>query len=162
MAGVPETRFATLGEDRIAYQVFGHGPPDLLWMAQSADCIDMRWEFPPYASFLQRVASFSRVIVFDRRGTGASDPVPLDALPTWEEWADDATAVLDAVESERAATLGVVDGGPPALLFAAAHPERSSALILASSFPRIASDTDYPWGVDPSALDANVDWTLQN
>jgi class 3 adenylate cyclase/pimeloyl-ACP methyl ester carboxylesterase len=161
VAGVPETRFAVVGEDRIAYQLFGHGPPDLLWMASSADCIDVRWEFPPYASFLHRLASFSRVIVFDRRGTGASDPVPLEALPTWEEWADDVTAVLDAVGSERAVILGVVDGGPAALLFVAAHPERSAALILANSFARIAKDIDYPWGADPAALDANVDWTLQ-
>jgi class 3 adenylate cyclase/pimeloyl-ACP methyl ester carboxylesterase len=162
VAGVPETRFAVVGEDRIAYQAFGHGPPDLLWMAASADCIDLRWEYPPYASFLQRVSSFSRVIAFDRRGTGASDPVPLDALPTWEEWADDSMAVLDAVGSERAAIMGAVDGGPAALLFAAAHPDRSSALILASSFARVAADTDYPCGVDPVALDANVEWTREN
>jgi class 3 adenylate cyclase len=145
---IPETRFALLGEDRVAYQVFGQGPPDLLWMPPSADCIDMRWEYPPLASFLRRLASFSRVIMFDRRGTGASDPVPLDALPTMEEWAGDALAVLDQVGSERAAILGGGDSGPPAIFFAATHPQRSLALILANTWARIARDKDYPWGVD--------------
>jgi class 3 adenylate cyclase len=158
VADVSETRFALLGEDRIAYQVFGHDPPDLLWMASSADSIDARWEYPAYASFLRRLGSFSRVVLFDRRGTGASDPVALEALPTWEEWADDALSVLDAVGSERAAILGPADGGPAALLFAAAHPDRVSALILASTWARLALDVDYPCGVDPATLDAMCDW----
>ena len=157
---VPETRFALLGEDRIAYQVFGHGPPDLLWMASSADSIDARWEYPPYASYLRRLGSFSRVVLFDRRGTGASDPVALEALPTWEEWADDALSVLDAVGSQRAAILGPADGGPAALLFAAAHPDRVSALILASTWARLALDVDYPCGADSPTLGAMRDRTL--
>jgi pimeloyl-ACP methyl ester carboxylesterase len=110
VADIPETRYVSLGDDRIAYQCFGTGPPDLLWMSNIADCIDSRWEFPPFASLLRRLGSFSRVIMFDRRGTGSSDPVPLEALPTWEEWADDALAVLDAIGSERAAVLGTAEG----------------------------------------------------
>src|SRR6516164_2018557 len=98
-------------------------------MSQMGDCIDTRWEFPVGASLLRRLGSFSRVIMFDRRGVGASDPVPLEALPTWEEWADDALAVLDAVGSERAALFGAGDGGAVAALFAAIHPARTSAAI---------------------------------
>jgi class 3 adenylate cyclase len=129
-------------------------------MATTADCIDARWEYPSYASFLRRLGSFSRVVLFDRRGTGASDPVALESLPTWEEWADDALSVLDAVGSERAAILGPADGGPAALLFAAAHPDRVSALILASTWARLAFDVDYPCGADPATLDALCDSTL--
>jgi class 3 adenylate cyclase len=146
VADIPETHYASLGNDRIAYQCFGTGPLDLLWMSAIADCIDSRWEIPPFASLLRRLGSFRRVIMFDRRGAGASDPVPLDALPTWEEWADDALAVLDAVGSDRAAVLGHADGGPVAALFAATHPERTTALVLADSWARSLRTPDYPWG----------------
>lgn len=130
---VPETRFAHVGEDQVAYQVLGEGPTDLLYMSGIGDCIDARWEYRPFASFLERLASFCRLIMFDRRGTGASDPVPLDALPPWEEWAQDALAVLDAVESERASVLGINDAGAPAILLAATQPERTRSLILANA-----------------------------
>jgi class 3 adenylate cyclase len=147
VADVPETYYAMLGGDRIAYQCFGVGPPDLLWMSAIADCIDARWEYPPFASLLRRLASFSRVIMFDRRGSGASDPVSLEALPTWEEWADDALCVLDAVGSERASLFGHTDGGAVAALFAATHPERTSSLILANAWARSVRAPDYPPGV---------------
>ena len=147
MADIPETQYASLGADRIAYQCFGTGPPDLLWMSEMVHCIDSRWEYPPFASLLRRLGSFSRVIMFDRRGSGASDPVALEALPTWEEWADDALEVLDAVGSDRAAVLGCADGGLMAALFAATHPDRSSALILASAWARSVRAPDYPWGM---------------
>src|SRR6516165_9199129 len=132
-AEVPRTQFAKLGRDRIAYQVLGEGPVDLVWIPGIGDALDIRWEYPPYASLLRRLASFSRLIMLDRRGMGASDPVSLEALPSWEEWADDALAVLDAVGSERAALLGVNDAGPTAILFAAARPERTHSLILFNS-----------------------------
>jgi class 3 adenylate cyclase/pimeloyl-ACP methyl ester carboxylesterase len=153
---VPETRFAQVGWDRIAYQVFGEGPPDLLWMSSLGDCIDFRWEYPPYASFLRRLGSFSRVVLFDRRGSGASDPVSLEALPAWEEWADDALAVLDEVGSERAVVLGQAEGGAVAILFAASHPNRTQALILANTWLRSAEDLAdlYP---DQSDLDGLQD-----
>jgi class 3 adenylate cyclase len=157
VADIPETQYARLGDDRIAYQCFGTGPPDLLWMSGIADCIDSRWDFPPYASLLRRLGSFSQVIMFDRRGTGASDPVPLEALPTWEEWADDALAVLDVVGSERAAVFGTSDGGAVAVLFAATHPDRTSALILANAWARSMRAPDYPWGhLDEAAVDKFV------
>jgi class 3 adenylate cyclase/pimeloyl-ACP methyl ester carboxylesterase len=130
---VPRTQFAKLGRDRIAYQVLGEGPVDLVLVPGIGDALDIRWEYPPYASLLRRLASFSRLIMLDRRGMGASDPVSLEALPRWEEWADDALAVLDSVGSERAALLGVNDAGPTAILFAAARPERTHSLILFNS-----------------------------
>ena len=130
---VPTTHFAKLGRDRIAYQVLGEGPVDLVLVPGIGDALDIRWEYPPYASVLRRLASFSRLIMLDRRGMGASDPVSLEALPSWEEWADDALAVLDTVGSERAALLGVNDAGPTAILFAAARPERTHSLILFNS-----------------------------
>jgi pimeloyl-ACP methyl ester carboxylesterase len=152
VADIPETHYASLGGDRIAYQCFGTGPPDLLWMSGISDCIDSRWEFAPFASLLRRLGAFSRVIMFDRRGTGASDPVQLEALPTWEEWADDALAVLDAVGSERTALFGHADGGPVAALFAATHPDRTAALVLANAAACFMRDSDYPWGhVDEAA-----------
>jgi class 3 adenylate cyclase/pimeloyl-ACP methyl ester carboxylesterase len=130
---IPPTRFAKLGDDRIAYQVVGDGPLDLLWVPGVGDALDIRWEYPPYASFLWRLASFSRLIMLDRRGVGASDPVSLEALPNWEEFADDALAVLDAVGSDRAVLLGANEAGPTAILFAATRPERTHSLILFNS-----------------------------
>jgi pimeloyl-ACP methyl ester carboxylesterase len=88
MIDVPETRYANLGEDLIAYQVFGEGDVDLLWVPASGDCIELRWDWAPYARFLRWLGERARVISFDRRGTGASDTPSGDNLPTWERWAD--------------------------------------------------------------------------
>src|SRR6516164_8828518 len=121
---IPETRFTRVGDDRIAYQVLGEGSIDLVSLPSSQECIDLIWDYPPYARFLRRLASFSRLITFDRRGAGASDAAA-DGLAAWESWADDAGAVLDTVGSERAALLGQSDGGPTAVLFAATRPERA-------------------------------------
>jgi class 3 adenylate cyclase len=105
--------------------------------------IDMIWEDPAAALFLRRLASFSRLIRFDRRGTSASDPLPLDALPPWESYADELTAVLDEVGSERAAILAMLDAGPSAMFFAATYPERTVALILANTSAKwVATDPD--------------------
>ena len=98
----PRTAFARLGDTRIGYQVLGEGPTDLVFLTGMSSHLDLRWEEPLNEYFLHRLASFSRVILFDRRGTGVSDPVPSEHLPTWEEWADDLRVVLDAVGSERA------------------------------------------------------------
>src|SRR6516165_11942841 len=144
---IPETRFTRVGKDRIAYQVLGEGPNDLVYLPSSQDCIDLIWEFPPYERLLRRLATFSRLITFDRRGTGASDAAPADGLAAWESWADDAGAVLDTVGSESAALLGQSDGGPTALLFAATRPERTRALVLHNSTARFLRDDDYPFGL---------------
>ena len=92
----PTTNFATLGNDRIGYQVLGQGPVDLVFLTGMSSHLDLRWDEPLNEYFLHRLASFSRLILFDRRGTGVSDPVPSDHLPTWEEWADDMRVVLEA------------------------------------------------------------------
>jgi class 3 adenylate cyclase len=156
VADIPETRFAKLGRDRIAYQVVGEGPPDLLWVTMVGEALDSRWEYPPLASFLRRLASFSRLIMFDRRGLGGSDPVRAEALPGWEDWVEDALAVLDAVESTTAAILGVNEAGPTAMLFAATQPERTQALILFNPAARSMKAADYPWGWEREAELENI------
>ncbi|HWU36377.1 MAG TPA: alpha/beta hydrolase, partial [Candidatus Acidoferrum sp.] len=155
MAEVPETRFAKLGGDRIAYQVVGEGPLDLLYTGQGGDAMDARWEWPPYIKFLNRLASFSRLIMFDPRGVGASDSISFEGLPPWEQWADDVRTVLDAVDSERATLLGGGDTGAAAILFAATEPERTSALMLFSASARFVVTDDYPWGL-PEELSDDV------
>jgi class 3 adenylate cyclase len=157
---IPETRFTRVGEDRIAYQVLGEGPIDLVYLPSSQDCVDLIWEYPPYERFLRRLATFSRLITFDRRGTGASDAAPADGLAAWESWADDAGAVLDTVGSESAALLGQSDGGPTALLFAATRPERTRALILHNSSARFLRDDDYPFGLDQGDADATREFLI--
>jgi class 3 adenylate cyclase/pimeloyl-ACP methyl ester carboxylesterase len=145
----PTTNFARLGNDRIGYQVLGQGPVDLVFLTGMSSHLDLRWEEPLNEYFLHRLASFSRLILFDRRGTGVSDPVPSDHLPTWEEWADDMRVVLDAVGSEHAAIMAWLDGGPMAMLFAATHPERTVALVLAHTAARYVRADDYPHGFAP-------------
>jgi class 3 adenylate cyclase len=151
---VPETRYTKFGDSYIAYQVLGEGPIDFLLVQGFASHVDCLWEYPPAEPYFSRLASFSRVILFDRRGIGASDPVPLDALPTWEDWSEDVGTVLDAVGSERAAILCWFDAGPMGMLFAATHPERVSALMLANSSARYLVAPDYPIGVPPEQAEA--------
>jgi len=150
---VPETRYASLGDDRIAYQVFGEGDVDVLYVSATGDPIDLRWDWRPYADFLQRLATRARVITFDRRGSGSSDGAPSDALPSWELWADDARAVLDAASSERAVPIGMADGGPVTILFAASHPDRTRGLILANTYAGGLIDMAYPLDDNGEAAD---------
>jgi class 3 adenylate cyclase len=145
-----------VGGAEVAYQVVGQGPPDVVYAAGWGH-IDLRWEDPVLAAFLERLASFSRLILFDRRGTGASDAVPDTAMPTWEEWADDLRGVLDAAGSERAVVLAEGDGGPTGLLFTAMQPERVSALILANTTARFLRAEDYPIGYAPEAVDVGME-----
>jgi class 3 adenylate cyclase len=142
-----ETRYARGEEGYVAYQVFGSGPPDLLFITNWMTNVDVMWEEPGLARYLHRLASFARVVCYDKRGSGVSDPVPLTALPTIEQWVDDARAALDAAGVERAALLGDTEGGPMAMVFAASHPERVSALILVNTFARFLRDDDYPIGM---------------
>jgi class 3 adenylate cyclase/pimeloyl-ACP methyl ester carboxylesterase len=154
VAGIPETRFAKIGDDRIAYQVFGEGPLDLVVMMGRSYAIDCLWEYAPLAEFLTRLASFSRVIVFDPRGSGASDALPIDGLASWEYWADDVTTVLDAVGSERVAWLASADTGALAILFAATRPERTRALALVNTSARYLVADDYPFGITEEEAEA--------
>ena len=147
MGGVErsETRYARSGELSIAYQVVGGGPFDLVYVPGWVSNIELMWEEPGLARFLERLASFSRLILFDKRGTGLSDPVPTDGLPTLEERMDDVRAVMDAVGSERAALLGHSEGGNMCVLFTATYPERTTALILVGSYAKRLRSKDYPW-----------------
>jgi pimeloyl-ACP methyl ester carboxylesterase len=149
MSAVPETCYAKSGDFHIAYQTVGSGPPDLLFVHGWISHIELWWEEPRVARFLDRLASFSRLIVLDKRGTGLSDPVPLDRLPTLEERIDDVRAVMDAVGSTRAALMGTSEAGALNLLFAATHPQRVSALILLNSYACLGWRPDYPWGIRP-------------
>jgi class 3 adenylate cyclase len=129
----PKTTYVKVGDARIAYQVIGDGPIDLLYMPSIGDCIDLRWDWQPYATFLHRLASFSRIIAFDRRGVGASDPVPLEVGPPWERWVEDAVAVLDTVGAETVSLFAWADSAQTGVLFAATHPARTQALVLANA-----------------------------
>jgi pimeloyl-ACP methyl ester carboxylesterase len=151
-----ETKYAWLGRDRIAYQVLGQGPPDLVVSFGSFGHIDIAWEDPGIALFFRTLASFSRLILFDRRGTGASDPVLLDALPPWEGYAEELDAVLDQVASERVAIMAHVDAGAMAMLFAATRPERTSALVLVNCSAKWAAADDYPIGIPLEVAQAIV------
>jgi class 3 adenylate cyclase len=148
----PETTYAWLGRDRIAYQVLGQGPPDLVMTGASLGHLDIAWEDPGLALFLRSLASFSRLILFNRRGTGASDPLPPDPLPPWESYAEELAAVLDAVGSQRTAILAELDAA--AIFFAGTRPERTSALILVHTSAKGVASPDYPIGVPPEAAEA--------
>jgi pimeloyl-ACP methyl ester carboxylesterase len=152
----PETKFARLGGDRIAYQVLGQGPPDLVLARRSYGHIDVAWEDPGITLFLRTLASFCRLILFDRRGTGPSDPLPPGPLPPWESYAEELTAVLDEVGCERAAIMAELDAGPTALLFAGTRPERTSALVLVHTSARFVAGGDYPIGIAAEDVEALV------
>ena len=152
----PETRYVAVGDADVAYQVFGEGPIDLLYTFGLGSQVDLFWEVQRFTEFLTHLASFSRVMMFDRRGLGASDPVSLGAMPTWEEWTEDIVAVLDAVGSKRTAILASIDAGPIAILFTAMHPEVVSALILHNTSARYLEADDYPIGVPEEGLDLLV------
>ena len=148
----PQTRFARLGRDRIAYQVLGSGPIDIIYTNGSFSAIDVVWDHPDAAYFLHRLAGFSRLIGFDARGTGASDPLEsMDAFG-WETWVDDTTAVMDVVGSERAAILAIADACPAAMLLAATEPERVAALILIGAVARYTQGDGYPYGMRPEEV----------
>lgn len=140
----PETKFTQSGDVSIAYQVVGEGPFDLLIVPGFISHLEAAWENPAYARFLERLASFSRLIQFDKRGTGLSDRVT--GIPTLDERSDDVRAVLDAVGSTRTALFGISEGGPMSVVFAATHPQRTSGLILYGSIAKGSWAPDYPWG----------------
>ncbi len=139
------TQYARSGGLSIAYQVVGEGPLDLVYVPGWVSNVELMWDEPTQARFLERLASFSRLILFDKRGTGLSDRVPDDRLPTLEERVDDVRAVMDAVGSERAALFGYSEGGNLSALFAAAHPERTVALVTFGIFAKRVWSPDYPW-----------------
>jgi len=153
----PETRYARSEGGNVAYQVVGDGPLDLMFIPWWGTNVDVMWEEPSIARFLRRLATFSRLICFDKRGTGVSDALPLAALPTLEEWTDDVRTVMEAAGSRRAALLGHSQGGQMAMLFAATYPGQTSALILADACARQFEDADRPSGFSVDELQLSLE-----
>ena len=151
----PKTNYVTVGDSEVAYQILGDGPIDLIFFTGIGSHLEFLWDWA--GPFLRRLASFSRLVLFDRRGTGASDPVALNAIPTWEEATEDVQAVLDAAGSEHAAIYAEADAGPIAVLFAATHPDRVSALVLGNTSARLVVDDDYPIGLSVDNVEAILD-----
>jgi class 3 adenylate cyclase len=151
-----------VGDADVAYQVMGDGPTDLLFFIGLGSHIEMAWDDPDAADLLKRLSTLGRLIFLDRRGTGASDGVPRNAIPTWEEWTEDIEAVLDAVGSRRTSILATVDGGPICVLYAAAHPERVDSLVLFNSTARYLIADDYPIGFTPETVDLVIEFIRGN
>jgi class 3 adenylate cyclase/pimeloyl-ACP methyl ester carboxylesterase len=154
MSSMPETRYAKSGDTYIAYQIMGEGPFDLVFVPGFMSHVEMQMESPIFANFFERLASYSRVIRFDKRGTGLSDR--LSGIPTLEERMDDVRAVMDAAGSTRAALFGMSEGGPMSIVFSATYPQRTSALILYGCSARFAWAPDNPWGTTDEQLAATV------
>jgi pimeloyl-ACP methyl ester carboxylesterase/class 3 adenylate cyclase len=150
----PSTHYTRSGDVTLAYQVLGDGPIDLVFVMGWVSHLDYFWTEPSFARFLRRLASFSRLILFDKRGTGLSDRVPLGDLPTLEQRMDDVRAVMDAVGSKRAALCGVSEGGAMSALFAATYPERTAALVMIGAYAKRIRDASYPWGPTPEQREA--------
>ena len=142
----PQTRYARSGDVNIAYQVLGEGPVDLVFVMGWVSNIDEFWTEPSWARFLERLASFSRLVVFDKRGTGLSDRVDDQHLPTLEQRMDDVRAVMDAVGAQKAVLFGISEGASMCALFAATYPERTAAFLSFGGFPRMIAAPDWPWG----------------
>jgi class 3 adenylate cyclase len=155
---LPETRYAEGPEGLVAFQTFGRGSIDLLVSTPWAWNIEIMWEQPLVERFFNRLATFSRVIVYDKRGTGLSDPVPLGAMPTIEEWTDDIGVVLDAAGSERAALLSLNESSFMGILFAASHPERATALVIVDGAASVARKEDYPAGLPEHFVEKAADY----
>lgn len=143
----PETHYTLAEGVNIAYQVVGDGPIDLVLVPGWVSNIEVFWEEPRVSRILNSLASFSRLILFDKRGTGLSDRVT--DTPTLEERMDDVRAVMDAVKSERAALVGYSEGGPMCALFAATYPERTLGIVMIGAYARRTRSPDYPFGPDP-------------
>ena len=157
---VPPVRYARNGDVSIAYQVIGDGPIDLAFVGGFVSHLEILWELPQTRHFAQRLASFARVILWDKREQGLSDR--LGQPPTLEQGMDDLHAVLDAVGSERAALFGISEGGPMAVLFSASFPERVSHLVLYGTYAKILRGPDYPSGLPREVLDAFLERTAGN
>jgi class 3 adenylate cyclase len=152
----PETRYARSGDLHIAYRTHGTGPIDLVFVPNWIVDVETWDEVPILGRWLKRVASFARLITFDQPGTGLSDPVGLDQLPTLEVFADSIRAVMDDAGIERAALIGWAFSTAPSIMFAATHPERTSALVIQGGSPRLAGDGAYP-GVPEATIDEWVE-----
>jgi pimeloyl-ACP methyl ester carboxylesterase len=146
----PRTRYAKSGGVSLAYQVVGEGPIDVVFTPGFVSNVDYWWEVPTAVRFIERLVFFSRVIMWDKRGTGLSDPSA--RVPPVEERVEDLRAVLDSAGSERAALFGISEGGPMNLLFAGTYPDRTAALVLYGTSPKFSAGPDWPWGWSPEDI----------
>jgi pimeloyl-ACP methyl ester carboxylesterase len=153
----PETRYAKAGDVHIAYQVWGDGPIDIVLATEFWHSIEVQWDQPELAAFLERMGSFARLISFDQRGSGVSDPVSLQEVTSLELWMDDIDVVMNEVRSESAVFYGIGGGGTMAMLYAATYPQRVSGLVLVNSFARLMRGPDYPWGRAPELEEEVID-----
>jgi len=156
---VPDTQYAKSGDVNIAYQVTGEGPFDLVFVPGYVTHLELHWAIPSFAPALEQLSSFSRLIRFDKRGTGMSDRV--SGAPTLETRMDDVRVVMNAVGSRRAAFYGLSEGAAMSVLFAATYPERTAALVLRSAFPRRMWAPDFPWGRTEEEYEREVERALQ-
>jgi pimeloyl-ACP methyl ester carboxylesterase len=149
-----DVQYTKSGDVNIAYQVTGDGPFDLVFVPGYVSHVELAWRMPGFAPFLEKLSSFSRLIRFDKRGTGMSDRV--SGAPSLETRMDDVRAVMDAAGSRRAAFYGLSEGAAMSILFAATYPERTAALVVRSAFPRRMWAPDYPWGLTEEAYEREV------
>jgi class 3 adenylate cyclase/pimeloyl-ACP methyl ester carboxylesterase len=154
---VPDTRYAKSGDLHIAYQVVGNGAVDLVHVPGLLDTLEIAWSDPGLTDLYQRIGRFARLILLDKRGTGLSDRLAPGKVPSLEERSDDIRAVMDAAGSQKAALMGVADGGPIAMYFAAAHPDRTIALVLRATTPRLSWAPDWPWGTPPDVVTNRIE-----
>ena len=152
----PQTRYARNGDVHIAYQVLGDGPIDLVLFGTFVSHVELIWEDPDAASFLRRLASFSRLIIFDKRGVGMSDPLPPDSPPTLEERLEDVRAVMDAAGSDTAVLFGNSEGAQLAVLFATTYPNRTRALVMMGGFAKIRRAPDFPIGIPDAVVERTM------
>ncbi|MCA1675169.1 MAG: adenylate/guanylate cyclase domain-containing protein [Actinobacteria bacterium] len=153
----PETRYARAGDVHIAYQLLGEGPVDVVLADMWFSNMDGQWDVPPLTEFRRRLASFSRLIMFDRRGMGLSDPVAIQSLPSLDAWMDDLRAVMTAASSDRAALIANIGGAITSLVFAASHPDRLSSLVIVDGFARVRSAPGYPAGRPDEEVERQLD-----
>jgi class 3 adenylate cyclase len=155
----PETQYARVDDLYLAYQTLGEGPIDLVLADQWTSHQEAQWDVPPVAEVRRRLAAIGRLILFDKRGVGMSDPVPINSLPSIEAWIDDVRAVMDAARSERAALITTLGGGLMGLVFAATHPDRLRALVITDGWARVRVGRDYPIGLSPEEIRRRVEQT---
>ncbi len=151
MRQVSDVEYGSSRDGAVAYRSCGEGPPDVVLVSDWFSHVGDMWRADsPFLPVLERLSGFSRLVTFDQRGVGLSDPVALHALPTLEEWADDVRGVLDALDVEKATIVGKGSGGPMAMMFAATHPERVSGIVLVNAWARLGWADDFPFGVSPA------------
>jgi class 3 adenylate cyclase len=156
---LPETRYARNNGLHVAYQLVGDGPVDVVLLTQWFSNIDSQWDVPPLAAFIRRLARFGRVLTFDKRGTGLSDPVPASELPSIEEWMDDLRTVMDENGIDRAVLVANLASSFMAMVFAVTYPARVRALVMVNAYPRFTRSADYPWGFDAGNFDMVMERT---